>query len=360
MFIGAEFGLFVSFNGGQAWQKWEVELPNTPITDLVIHPRDYDLVIGTFGRSFYILDDIRPLRALASASGPTIVNKDIHVFDIPDTYLWMIGESIGYRFGKVGDSYFNGDNRPTGALISYHASKEGEARFDITDISGDTIRTFYRKAKTGVNRHDWNLRSDAMRAPNQAKPRKESRPGFFVAPGEYTCHVSIGKQSASAIVNVMADPRMPKVPNDQIKEKVELQNNFNAIVQKATVAMDEVRSLQESLEIIEKILDKENTEDETLTSEIENTKKALKKMHERMLGEEKQGIYRMPDVLTSMIRNSQYLLDFVLAPANANQQNMLRLTSVAVDTFITDLANLKKQEMQSIMDYCSSKNLQLF
>ncbi|MEO0338345.1 MAG: hypothetical protein AAF242_03945, partial [Bacteroidota bacterium] len=102
LFCGTEFGLYLSFDAGENWNPWTQGYPTVPTTDLVIHPRDHDLVIGTFGRSIWILDDIRPLRAMAKGGLSKSMSKDIELFPTADAYLLNIGESIGYRYGKIG------------------------------------------------------------------------------------------------------------------------------------------------------------------------------------------------------------------------------------------------------------------
>ena len=79
-FAGTEFGLYVSFDAGKNWNQWTNGYPTVPTTDLVIHPRDHDLVIATFGRSFWILDDIRPLRELASRGVAKTLNESVSMF----------------------------------------------------------------------------------------------------------------------------------------------------------------------------------------------------------------------------------------------------------------------------------------
>jgi len=358
MFVGAEFGLFVSFDGGMNWNKWTNELPNTPISDLVIHPRDHDLVIGTFGRSFYILDDIRPLRAIAAENGSELLNNEIHTFDIPDTYMWIVGESIGYRQGKVGDSYFNGDNRPKGALITYNATNDKEATINITNAAGDTIRTFYNKSKKGINRTFWNLRKDAARGPTQAKARKQARAGFFAAPGTYTCHVSIDENSSKDDFQIMADPRFPSPSVADLQSKSDLYQRYNGIVQSATDAMDDLRSISGSIETVESLLEKNANDD--LTKEIAVLKKELKKLTTKMSGEQKQGIYRKPDVINSMIRGTGYLLDHILEPVNKNQLNSINLLDSAIKDWIKSFEEMKSSKMMQIKEYSDSKSLKLF
>ncbi|MEM8894012.1 MAG: hypothetical protein AAGC88_05505, partial [Bacteroidota bacterium] len=104
-FAGTEFGLYVSFDAGENWNKWS-NLPTMPIQDLVIQQREHDLVIGTFGRSFWIIDDIRPLRTMAEQGTSEVINSSLSAFPAPTAYLANIGESKGYRYGKIGDALF--------------------------------------------------------------------------------------------------------------------------------------------------------------------------------------------------------------------------------------------------------------
>ncbi|MCK7530274.1 MAG: hypothetical protein MZV63_04070 [Marinilabiliales bacterium] len=86
MFAGTEYGLYVSFNGGESWNKWTSGYPTVSTYDMVIHPREHDLVIGTFGRALWVLDDIRPLRALAK-EGDGLLNSKMAAFDAPVAYM---------------------------------------------------------------------------------------------------------------------------------------------------------------------------------------------------------------------------------------------------------------------------------
>ncbi len=119
LFLGTENGLYVSFDEGKNWQKWTHGFPNVSTMDLKIHPRENDLVIGTFGRAAYVLDDIRPLRELAQS--PEIVNKKIHVFEAPTAVLAEFQQARGTRFAA--DAMYAGENRRSGAMISYYVAE---------------------------------------------------------------------------------------------------------------------------------------------------------------------------------------------------------------------------------------------
>ena len=103
-------------NGGKDWQHHTAGFPAVQVADLKIHPREHDLIIGTFGRAAWILDDIRPLRALAK-SGPEMLRDSFAVFPAPDAYQWSRRSYQGTRFYAQGQ--FQGDDRPSGAMLTY-------------------------------------------------------------------------------------------------------------------------------------------------------------------------------------------------------------------------------------------------
>ena len=120
LFLGTDDGLYISINAGKTWTKWTNGFPTVSVKDLVIQERENDLVIGTFGRAAWILDDIIPLRAIAKDN--TILSSDIVVFDTPVAYQAANQQPTGSRFGA--DAIFNGENRDYGARISYYFQKK--------------------------------------------------------------------------------------------------------------------------------------------------------------------------------------------------------------------------------------------
>ena len=120
VFLGTENGLYMSIDECKTWTKWKENYPSVPTMDMVIHPKEHDLAIGTFGRSFYIFDDIRPLRALAT-EGKQILDKTIKIFDPPTAYIAQTQQASGTRFG--GNAIYNGENKAWGAMISYVINK---------------------------------------------------------------------------------------------------------------------------------------------------------------------------------------------------------------------------------------------
>ncbi len=153
LFAGTEFGLWFSTNGGNDWQQWTSGVPSVPIRDLIVHPRDGDLVLGTHGRGALVIDDIRPLRALAAGAvteggGPVLVEP-------PPALAVDIAEAIGYR--STGHAMQQGEMRPYGAVLSFWHSGDAEGRLEISDAAGAVAYTDDLNVHAGVNRVTWNL-----------------------------------------------------------------------------------------------------------------------------------------------------------------------------------------------------------
>ena len=347
MFVGTEFGLYVSFDEGSRWQKWTQGMPTMPVSDLVIHPRDHDLVIGTFGRAIWILDDIRPLRALALAQKEIMAVSKVHLFDPPDEHVMIIGESIGYRDGKVGDALYNGTNRPYGALLTYHMTEaSGEVKIRIKDTSGDEVRVLHHKGTQGVNRLSWGLDMNAPRPPQRKKPEKEDRPrgGFEVAPGTYMIELILEGNTSRQDIVVKADPRLDLSRVD-IPAKYAMIKRYNHEVSQATVMMDEVRDMQAQLVLIKDIAThNEIPESDTLYTLLDSMNTALTQFTEAVSGRTGvQGIYRDPAVLTAMIGQTGYLIDHPLAPLTANEQTAFEHMTKALRSKEQDWAQIKSR-----------------
>jgi hypothetical protein len=144
VFLGTENGLWISLDEAKTWTKWTSGYPAAvPTIDMVIHPREHDLVIGTFGRALYVLDDIRPLRDMAK-NGTGAMTKTIHLFTAPDAYQVANQQPTGPRFDA--DAVFNGEDRPGGAMISYVINKPEEKKEPAKDTKPAEVKKADPKA----------------------------------------------------------------------------------------------------------------------------------------------------------------------------------------------------------------------
>jgi len=318
LFLGTDDGLYVSVDAGQQWTKWTSGFPTVPVKDLVIQPREHDLVIGTFGRAAWVLDDIRPLRAIAS--NKNLLAKKFDVFAPPTGYDASYQQPSGTRFG--GDALFNGKNKAKGAHIKYYVNisdelrkgpkipkdkdKKEEAnsikwdsiRFDIYDGTR-LIRTLKQKTpkKNGIHQLTWRMDEKGI-APASRKIRKQKNEpgGINVKPGVYTIKATFGDQTASQNITVTYDPRL-SMSTAAIQEKY---NTAKELEKHQKVLADAVKQLVESKDIANAYQKKFKTKDkEKYKFEIVSCEDAVKKINSILdlyLGkvDKRQGIIRSP------------------------------------------------------------------
>ncbi len=321
MFLGTDDGLYLSMDAGNKWQKWNKDFPTVSTKDLAIHPREQDLVIGTFGRAAWVLDDIRPLRALAG--NPAVLQKEISLFESPDAYLAAYQQPTGSRFG--GDAIYQGENRNGGAMITYYlkegAKKEKESKSEEkeTDENGEQpkakskdsiafefydgdrlIRTlkFKTPEKAGFHRIYWGLDEKGPDRPSRTIPkRNRERGGMDVKPGTYKVKVIYGDAVDSTSVTVKTDPRLD-VSMASINEVYATGKKLEAYTQ---TAADAVKQLVESKDLANKYkkelkdLDKDKFKDQIKASE--EIVKQIDSVIDLYLGKDdkRQGIVRSPE-----------------------------------------------------------------
>ncbi|MEM1122596.1 MAG: hypothetical protein AAGJ18_19285, partial [Bacteroidota bacterium] len=317
-FLGTEFGLYVSVDEGKNWTKWTNGYPNNVSTmDMQIQSREHDLVIGTYGRAAWVLDDIRPLRAMAQ-KGTQLLEQPLTVYPIPDTYLANFNEAAGTRF--AGDAIFAGENRDYGAMISYSikevlqkdtTDKDGKTQklmVEIADTKGTVLRKMELKdLKKGLHRFHWNLRKDGIRFPGAPKPKdKEALPpaGRNVMPGVYRVTLNYGDHSASQLVTVHADPRI-EVKQHEIAENYAAADAFEKHVMALTKTVDNLNDAKKRIKSVTGMV-KEQLEHESAKKAFMETTKPLEQHLDSLLflvmpDRKIQGIYRNPDMLTSKL-----------------------------------------------------------
>lgn len=213
LFVGTEFGLYLSLNGGKSWQKWTAGFPTVPVLDLAVHPRDNDLIIGTHGRGIYILDDITPLRKLSKE----IAEKKFDLFEVQTGYQYHTEYWAG-PFTSSGDAMFKGKQRDYGAIINYLVNppdsmrawedtpKESKVKIEIMD--GDkVIRTIKGPARKGLNRVAWDLSRGQFHSPSSIDSMDIEKSGIFVTPGTYKTRILYDGKEFVQPVDVKPDPR---------------------------------------------------------------------------------------------------------------------------------------------------------
>ena len=258
LFVGTEFGLFFTIDGGQKWVQLKGGLPTIQVRDLNIQKRENDLVVGTFGRGIYILDNYTALRQLT----PDLLKQDAVLFPVKDSLMYIQAQPIGGR-GKSfqGESYYTAENPPFGATFTYYlkdalktkkekrqesekdATKKGavisipnrsdltseeeeEAPaiiFTVTDAGGRVVRRLTGPITAGVQRISWDLRYPPASLPPPPNPEtedpfSEGPAGPLGMPGTY--RVAVARRVDGVIT--------PLGQAQEFQVKVEGQENMNA------------------------------------------------------------------------------------------------------------------------------------
>ncbi|MFO7615908.1 MAG: hypothetical protein R6V75_01510, partial [Bacteroidales bacterium] len=295
IFLGTEHGLFVSVDYGATWTKWTRGYPNVSTMDLKIHPREHDLLIGTFGRSAYILDDIRPLRALA-AEGPAILEQEIRAYPSPVAY--HIGSQNQSGVYGSGSGYFQGQTKSLAGILTYSVrepikrerpadeatpstaqataragrggmgtggfagfgARGGEGRnvepvrIEIFNNAGEKIRTLQDFPQAGLNKASWRLdeKSFSQAPPTQQRMGgSQEQGGLSVTPGKYLVKYSYRNHSDSTWIEVRMDPRVPFRP-EHLEAKREFVMAFQKKADKLTEATELIRQAQEAADLVMK------------------------------------------------------------------------------------------------------------
>ena len=208
LFVGNEIGIFTSIDRGQSWTRLKNNMPTVPVDDLVIHPRENDLIVGTHGRSAWVLEDIGPLEHLSQV----VMASAAHMFPIKTTTMWA----------QKGDWPFYGatysaPNPPRATRLRYYVRDEVEESHDfslvVTDAAGDHVRSFDGPHDRGINEVLWDWRYD--RPYDAPQGGGGGRGGFgggapqgpIVMPGTYTVTVHVDGVTSSESVEIHADPR---------------------------------------------------------------------------------------------------------------------------------------------------------
>jgi photosystem II stability/assembly factor-like uncharacterized protein len=228
---GTETGLFISVNRGAKWTRLKNNLPTVPVDDMLFHPRDNDLILGTHGRSIFVLDDVEPLAGLTNE----VLNSDLHLFDPRPAMVFKRWKNESYGAQRQ----FIGPNPPYGAILNYYlkAAPQGDVKISVLDADGQVINQFNGTMDVGINRVVWDLRF----SPPQGVPGAR---GPLVVPGRYTIKVSAAGHEVSKTVQVEGDPLMPVSDADR-KAQLTFLTNVNRLqtaIQKATVTVTAINT----------------------------------------------------------------------------------------------------------------------
>ena len=194
LFVGNDLGVWISIDSGGAWTRLKADLPTVPVHDLAIHPRENDLVIGTYGRGVFI-GDMTPLQELDA----DVLSKAFHLFQVEPRAAYGF-RALG-NFHLFGHKYIEVPNEPDALAITYYlrAPQEGGARIAVTDIRGEQIAQLEGPSKAGLNRVLWNMRPSPGPGRGSSPGSGRGGRGAVLPAAEYRITVDVGGQQQTVI-----------------------------------------------------------------------------------------------------------------------------------------------------------------
>ena len=204
LYVGTEFGFYVSRDRGTTWQPFMTGLPTTRIDDVLVHPRDNDLVLATHGRSIYVMDDITALQDLDSE----VASGGDHLFEPRDAVRWKQDRRLSRSV--TGDKVWQGENAPAGPAIHYYLPNgaSGAVTLTIEDVeTGEVFRDLDATAERGLNRVQWNLRGNPPERPQGGGGFGGfgGTQGPWAEPGVYRVALTVGGTTHYTTVRVLED-----------------------------------------------------------------------------------------------------------------------------------------------------------
>lgn len=418
-FLGTENGLWVSIDDCKTWTRWTSGYPAGVSTmDMVIHPREHDLVLGTFGRAFYVLDDIRPLRELVKSNGGGL-NETVKIFNPADAYAVFNQQPAGIRFDA--DAMFNGQNRPGGALISLVVNKPEEKKEDkpmvaaadgkggkkpepakttepikpsepkkegskvkadsvkveVFNAKNELIQTIRQKAPedNGLMRLSWNLRERGETSPSRSTQSFGGGGfggfgGLPALPGTYKLRVNFAGKKDSTTVNVKSDPRF-KFNQAELEARYALLKDVQKLTKAAAQSANRVK---ESLAIVEefekKMKDLKRPDLKEAEAKTKAMKDSLNSVMDFIFGKEdkRQGLTRSSDSRVAFIGRASGFIGSAIGPINDTDRRVYDQAKGKIDEVVTRVnsfvagpwkeyrALMEKANVSPFKDYDPIKN----
>ncbi|MFT4697957.1 MAG: photosystem II stability/assembly factor-like uncharacterized protein [Flavobacteriaceae bacterium] len=269
LYAGTETGLYVSFDYGNNWQAFQLNLPIVPITDLAV--KENNLVVATQGRSLWILDDLTAIHQLSEAKG-----NDIYLFQPKDTYRM--------RGGSQKKSLTTGTNHPSGVLTYFYIkdTKDKEIALSYLNTNNDTIKSFNTKnkkdkfkVKDGSNYFSWNTRGEGAEKLEGMILWWASMNAPQAVPGEYKVVLTVDGESVSQPITILADPNAES-DLAGMKQQFDFITEINKTVDKAHKSIKKIRKINKQLKAFQEQY-KDNDEVRTL---VEKAKKLSEEFSE--------------------------------------------------------------------------------
>src|SRR6266581_8551435 len=369
LYAGTELGVFVSFDDGAHWQRLQLNLPTSPIHDLAV--KDDDLVVATHGRSFWVLDDLTPIRQLNKQSAQA------------DVILYQPQTALRLHYPEEFDKRQPvGDNPPAGAIIDYYfrTGPKEEVSLEILDASGKVVRHLSSKEKKegeqppewpdrvervktipaneGMNRFAWDLRyDDPVQIPGAFYSGTGPK-GPLALPGEYQVKLTVSGKSQTAPLHLSIDPRT-KGAEPALQKQFTLATQVNDRISQLHQAVNEIRDLKSQIQTLHKRFG----DDQRLKPALDAADQLDHKMSEveqqliqvNMKGSE--GNLAFPNMLNERFDTFSHAIEFGDTEPTKPQLDVFQTLSTQLDEQLKKLAQLNSEDVPKVSELVKQANL---
>jgi len=401
LFLGTEFGLFVSSNGGADWIKFTAGLPTVSVMDMAIQQRESDLVLGTHGRSIFVLDDYSALRGLNEAA----FRQRLAILNTSAGQQYDANQTPSTRF--TGSDEFRAENEPYGVMVTFMASgedlphpdedaerersirqrsanksdedkeKDGAPKVEMTirDASGEVIRTKKFEVHQGVNRIVWGMERDGVRpmpGPVPAELEDGLPDGIEVPAGEYGVMLSLAPEdgepaTSNSRVTVLPDPRT-SVSAQAREENYRAMLEIMDMQEVAVSAVERIFHAQADIATVQALIKKKQKPgadaDENLKALSEQAgevQKGLLELEKRFRTPPKtKGIVYDDDQVSSKIGMAMYYVGSTADVPSATAQVYVDLAGRALDDAVRALDDFMSGELEPFSRSLSGAGIGLF
>ncbi len=396
LFCGSDAGLWISVDFGETWSHFKENFPCVNVMDLKISPQG-DLVIGTFGRAIWVLDDISPLRDLAKNKAKTL-EKPMAIFASSDAYLAEYRSYEGARFNA--HALFEAPSKPTHAVFqvwikelldkskeidskekkdkedkSKEIKDKGEDKKDekekdkqliikVLNEKGDTIRTMKQDIDTFLCKVMWGLDKKGARRPSreETKPDAGEPQGTWVMPGRYKVYANYGKHKDSTFVNVLLDPRLTTSTAD-LKAKEATFDELDKYSTALATAADRLREMEKTIQLVEnQLVNVPDSSKKEVTTLAKTMRDSISKMQLKIFGPKEQGkgINRSEEHLTSKIWGARWFIESCEGSPSPNALVPFNLFKKEVATIIDKVNVLIDKELPNFQAKAEGVKYSLF
>ncbi len=371
LFLGTEFGLFVSNDAGDTWTKFTAGVPTVSVMDMAIQERERDLVLGTHGRSIYVIDDYAALRNLDAAA----FGERLKLRTASDGQQYDSEMTRSTRF--TGNGEYRGDNEPYGVMLTFIASGDdlthpdedtdrdrrirrreaaagsGDGEEDeeqkpvkvtvtVSDGSGETIRRFRADVHQGLNRVTWDMSRDGAREMpgDEERDYEDGLPkGPEVPPGDYRVALSLpdgdGTTESALGVRVVADPRSPYGQAD-IEQNYRARLDILAMEKTAVSAVERIVNARDDIVAIKARIARRDDADsaamQALTERADDAVEALDDLEQRFrVPPETTGIVYDDDKVSNRIGRAREFVESTLAPPSPAARMFMQIAGESLD-----------------------------